>query len=302
MAPWGTYSMNLFKTSTGLTLIELLLVVIITLILMAMAIPVFLSFSREISLNNNTEEVINILRIARDRTIASEGDSQYGVYFSTSSRQYILFKGESHALKDPLADETHNLSRNIDFNSINLGGEQEVVFDRLNGNTSQTGNLVLKVINEPSKTTTIYIESSGKVSQSPSSSPINSRIRDSRHVHFIYSQLINTGTEKIILTFDDSPPVQEEISISNYLDLDGQLSWEGTVTVGGDDQVVKIITHRLNNPDTLFSVRRDRRYNNRALDIDIDGDTAASPNLIGYTANGTTTQGSSDFVNQPVWQ
>ena len=93
--------------------------------------------------------------------------------------------------------------------------------------------------------------------QATSSPSDENRIKDSRHVHFDYSRVIFTATERLILTLDyDSSPIIQEIIIANNLQ-DGQIFWQG--------QNIKIQTHRLNSPDTQFSIHRDKRYNTTGI-------------------------------------
>ncbi len=129
----------------------------------------------------------------------------------------------------------------------------------------------------------------------------DNRIKDSRHVHFDYSRAVLTATEKLTLIFANSPnpDVSQDIIIADNL-IAGQIFWEGEVLVGGEMQAVKIQTHRMNNPDTQFSLRRDKRYNTKAVNMTISGD--ASGNLIQYQSNGQTTKGTSIYVADPNWQ
>ncbi|OGH70138.1 MAG: hypothetical protein A2754_02720 [Candidatus Magasanikbacteria bacterium RIFCSPHIGHO2_01_FULL_47_8] len=56
--------------------------------------------------------------------------------------------------------------------------------------------------------------------------------------------------------------------------------------MNGNTETIRVHTHYLDANDTALSVHRDRRYNEKALTIYIDGKNIAS-----YTANGTTTIG-----------
>ncbi|MBZ9569857.1 prepilin-type N-terminal cleavage/methylation domain-containing protein [Patescibacteria group bacterium] len=290
------------KIKKGFTLVELLVIVGILVILAAISAPALRFFQRESDLANSTEEIINTLRFAQNKTLASEGASQYGVYFdsTTSPHQYTLFKGTDFASRDSSSDEIHKLPKVVEFYEINLDGGNEAVFDRVTGETGQPGNVSLRLKVDVTKTKIVYIESSGQVGLTPSSIPTDGGIKDSRHVHFNYSRMIDTTTEKLILTFDTT--VTKEIVIADYL-KDDRIYWEGEVDVGGDIQKLKIHTHRLNNLDTQFCVHRDRRHNNKTLYIDISGDGGITPNLISYSADGlTTTKGSSIYVSEPEWQ
>ncbi|MDI6891342.1 MAG: hypothetical protein QMC83_10480, partial [Thermodesulfovibrionales bacterium] len=110
-------------------LIELLVIIGILLILVAIAIPNFRFFQKESDLANSAEEIINTLRLAQNKTLASEGASQWGVYFdnTTSPHQYTLFKGINYTSRDVNFDEVHKLPGSVEISEINLGGGSEVV-------------------------------------------------------------------------------------------------------------------------------------------------------------------------------
>jgi len=289
------------KSNSGFTLVELLVIVTILTILTTMSISALFSFRKESYLSSGTEEIINILRLAQNKTLASEGAGQYGVYFedSTTPHQYILFKGTDFASRDNSFDQVKKLSESIEIYEINLNGSKEVVFNQITGETYQSGNISLRLKSDTSKNKTIYIENSGQISLISSSLPTNGRVKDSRHVHIDYIQVIDTVTDKLILTLDTT--VIEEIIISDNI-KDDQIYWEGEIDVGGDIQILKIHTHRLNNPDTQFCIHRDRRYNNKALYIDLSGAGGIIQNLINFNSDGQTNKGSSIFVLEPQWQ
>jgi len=294
------------KFSQGMTLTELFVVVGILSILAGLSIPTFRFFQKESDLNNSVEEIINSLRLAQNKTLASEGASQWGVYFttSTSPNQYILFKGSAYNLRDAAFDETHKLPKSIEISSTTLPAT-EVVFKRITGNASSSGSLSLRLKTDITKTKTIYIEQAGQVGLITSNPKDTSRIKDSRHVHFDYSRQISTSTEKLLLTFTyNSSVTTQEIIIANNL-KDGQIYWVGEVNAGGTIQKLKIHTHRLNDLilGSQFCIHRDRRYNDKALKIDInDAPDPDSGTLIEYSADGLTTTSTSFFVTNSQWQ
>jgi len=291
------------KRNLGVTFVELMVLIGIIIILTGIALPAFQFFQKGSALNEEAEQIINTLRLAQNKTLASEETSQWGIYFttSTSPHQYILFKGEDFASRATSSDEVYQLSGQIELYEVNLAGGAEVVFDRVTGVTDQPGSVSLRLKADITQTKTIYISNAGKVGLATPSVPSDAnRIKDSRHVHFDYSRLISTSTEKLVLTFDSS--VTQDIIIADFL-KEGQLIWENEVDVGGSLQRLKIHTHRLNDPDTQFSIHRDRRYNDKSLEIDISGDPGISPDLISYSADGlTTATGTSVYVGEPDWQ
>jgi len=286
--------MRKIRSNSGVSFIEMIMVITILVILIGITAPAFIFFQRSFEFNNNTEEIINILRVARDKTLASEGFSQHGVYFDDtgSPHQYILFKGESFALRDGSFDETYNLSDNVEVYNINLNGGNEVVFDRVTGITSQSGDISLRLKTDLTKTKTIYIEGSGYVRLTASIIPSDvNRVTDSRHVHFDYNTAIDTVNETLTLSFEGG--INEIIIIDDNM-KDGKIYWEGEIDVNGEIQKIKIHTHDLNNPDTLFCIHRDIRDNSKSLAVTISGD--GSGTLIEYSADGSIITSTSIYV------
>ena len=300
------FTLKIFNIKTcnlGLTIPELLVAISVMLILFLLTLTTFIHIQKESDLNNSAEEIINTLKLAQSKTVASEDLSQWGVYFTTSTdpHQYVLFKGDSYLNRTTSSDEVHQLSKSIEIYEIDLWGGNEVVFEKVTGytsSTSQTGKVSIRLKDEPSKTKTIYVENSGLISlTSPSILSDQNRLKDSRHVHFDYTnRQISTSTEKIILTFTyDTSSTTKEIIIADNI-KDNQIYWEGEVNVGGDIQKLKIHTHRLNDPATgsQFCIHRDRRVNNKSLTITISGDGSGS--LISYTAEGQESRGTSTYL------
>lgn len=286
------------KINAGFTLFEIIIVIAILAILGAIVVFDFVSFKKTSDLNNNVQEFVSILRLAQNKTLSSENYSQYGVYIDTgvSPNQYILFKGIDYGSRPTSFDQVYSLQDNLEFYNISLGGGNKIVFDRLTGNSENFGTVSIRSKITPDDTSsqkTIYIASSGAVGFEPPATILDTdRVKDSRHIHVGYSRTIDTANENIVLIFNDSEA--HAISISSYLSGD-EFEWQGTVNVDGADQFIEIKTHKLNDPDTLFSIHRDRRYNNKSLKITISGDS--SGNLAQYSADGLTTSHSSIYVS-----
>ena len=300
----------------GLTFIELLVVIGIIIIAIAVSVPAFRIFQWGSDVNNSAEEVINVLRQAQNKSTTSEQAGKWGVYFniSTTPHQYILFKGNNYAGREVSYDKVYTLPVSAKFSEFSLfnlpGTGPEVVFEKITGNTVNSGSITLGSKSDASKTAIIYVLSTGQLNLSPPPSPSpldNARVKDSRHVHVDYSRIyepIDTINEKITLTFttsDGLTTTQKIIVIADNLNA-GQIDWEGSVDVAGSAQKIKLHTHKLNSPDTQtqFCIHRDRRYNNTALTITISGDTSGS--IIEYSADGLTTTNISQNASNPQWQ
>ncbi len=282
------------------TLVEVLTIVGILIVLTAISIPAFRFFQKESDLNNSIEEIINTLRLAQNKTLASEEASQWGVYFDiyADPHQYTLFKGVNYLSRNPSFDKIHKLPKTVEIYEINLVGGNEVVFGKVTGIATPSGSISLRLKTDLTKTKTVYIENSGRVSETLPVVPSDaSRIKDSRHIHFNYSRFIDTAGETLTLMFNGS--IRKDILISGNLE-DGQISWEGEVDVDGEVQKIKIHTHKLNSPDSQFCIHRNRRYNNKILEVTLSGDSSGY--LIHYSADGLTTDKGSIYSSDPEWQ
>lgn len=156
----------MLKTKKSFTLIELLVIVGILIVLTAIAVPTFRFFERESDLNNSAEEITNTLRSAQNKTLASEGASQWGVCFTTTTdpHQYTLFKGSDYNSRAISFDKIHKLPKSIEIYEIDLfGGGSEVVFERVTGITNQSGKVFLRLKANLSKTRTISIGRYGQI-------------------------------------------------------------------------------------------------------------------------------------------
>jgi len=287
------------KLNVGVTLVELVVVIGILVILTLMSVPVFRFFQKESDLNNNTEEIINTLRFAQNKTLASERASQYGVYFdsTTSTHQYTLFKGTDFASRNSSSDEIHKLAKAVEFYEIDLNGGNELVFDRVTGKTNQPGNVSLRLKADLAKTKTIYIESSGQVGLTIPSVPADGRVEDSRHVHFDLGWSIqNSATLKF--SFPNIPQT-ETIDMTDYFNTGKtEFDWEGTFSVGGVDQIFRVHTHSLDAFNTLLCIHRNRNngQNNQEVIIYIvDGGT--DKDIAHYLADAADTVEKGFYVN-----
>ena len=286
------------------TLVELLLMVGILIILAAIAIPTFRSFQKEVDLNNSTEEIIATLRLAQNKTLASERASQWGVYFETTTQphQYTLFKGENYAApRDSSFDETHKLPSAVEIYGIDLNGGNEAVFNRVTGTVNPSGSLSLKLKDDLTKNKTVYIEEAGRVSlTSPSIPSDDDRSKDSRHLHFDLGWSIQDADTLKFQFVGPEPDQIETVSMADYFNAGKtEFNWDNLnapFVVNGDNQIFQIHTHSL----SLLCIHRDRANGNNTEEVIIyivEG--ATEKNIVRYLANaeGTAVQGPHVFIS-----
>jgi prepilin-type N-terminal cleavage/methylation domain-containing protein len=265
----------------GFTLIELVIVVGILGILLVSAFAVIQLFTGQVNLDTTSQQVLSSLQLARNRTLSSTGEMQHGVHFETS--KYVLFEGDTYSAVDP-ANQEFNLTQ-VEIYEINITGGSDVVFDRIRGTTSNNGNVKIRLTADNSKTETILVNSSGSLSLQESVSPSDTRVVDTRHLHFDLGWSIQ-GASTLTLDFPDDSHM-ESIPMAAFFDAGSTVfSWEGTVEVDGVDQTIRVHTHSLDASDTTLSIHRDRQKNDKALDISIDGN-----DIVSFTAVGAASVG-----------
>lgn len=149
------------KKRKGFTLIEILAVIGILGILFAVISSPIMSLYRKIIFQGAVENVITMLDEARKSTLSSYYSSQYGVHIASST--VTLFRGSSYSVSDPNND-VYELSNAVKITEINItGGGDDVIFERITGETAQDGNIVLTPLVGTLSSSTIVVYKSGLV-------------------------------------------------------------------------------------------------------------------------------------------
>ncbi len=147
--------MNYFyrKNNTGLTLMELLIIIGILVLLLVAGTSTLSVYRQRQVLSKETETVIETLLEARNLTIVSKNASSYGVHLDTSS--ITLFAGPSYSSTNP-ANKIYNLSSGITLQKTLPSGGSDLIFSRLTGETNQSGTALVDVMGTSSTTIRIY--------------------------------------------------------------------------------------------------------------------------------------------------
>jgi len=269
----------------GFTLIEIIITISIIAILAVVGFVQYQTFQKNIRLTTESEKLIQILQLARDNTVSSVGGQQYGVHIEEA--QYTLFTGDTY---DALSNDNHvhTLSDEIEIYSTELaGGGDDVVFERISGETAHSGHIFIRIKNT-SKERSIGVESSGQIGEETSTAPADTRITDSRHLHFDLGWSMQ-GASTLTLEFDDfpNPDVTHDIDMSSFFNgTQTDFFWSDTVLVDGENQILEINTHALYTTDTTLSVHRNAGENTKPLIILIDG-----KRIVTYASDDSATVG-----------
>jgi len=142
----------------GITIIETLLVLAVISLLVASATVFYYSFLADYQLGTDTTEILGVLRLAQSKAMAEEGGLKFGVHFS--SHQYILFAGDSYALRNADYDEIYDTSSAVTL-SWAFGGTNDVIFEKLIGTPNNAGTVTLT--NVDNKFNTTSVNAAGKI-------------------------------------------------------------------------------------------------------------------------------------------
>lgn len=128
------------RNNHGFTFIELLIVMGILTILASATIPVYGNMQVASQQNEASSQLIQLLRQAREFSVAGKNDSSYGVYFQENtgeSDKAVLYKGDSYASRDSEYDLEAILSASLELES-NIE-DDDVNFSKGLGMPSKTG-------------------------------------------------------------------------------------------------------------------------------------------------------------------
>ena len=270
---WG-FCHRTFIGRRGFTLIEIAVVIGIMALVGALAMASFAASRRARDLAVSGQNVLSVLSTAAARAAAGQDGLEWGVRLE--SARFILFSGASYAGS---ANTTiYNLPASVQIANIALvGGGQEIVFHRLDGRTDQAGAFDVQVIGSASQVFSVTIDPSGRAYQTGTAPAISgTRVIDARHRNFALGWTIKNATT-LRLTWSNPPGADVILDIAMAPAIPRTtFDWSGTTAVGGQNQTLRIHAPSITDTNTILSVDRDCRYNNKKLTIAIDTKTIAT--------------------------
>ncbi|MEK7564165.1 MAG: type II secretion system protein [Patescibacteria group bacterium] len=144
---------------TGITLVEILIVLGVIVILIAVLLPSFTTVRRNQVLKSTTSSILSALDKAKSSSISSIGSSEYGIHFESS--QIVIFQGIVYSSSD-VDNEVISISSPASISNITLtGGSVDLYFDRLSGVPNRSGTIT---ISASPLSQTITISATGAIS------------------------------------------------------------------------------------------------------------------------------------------
>lgn len=254
----------------GFTILETTISVGIMALLAGLVI-VYSNRGFETDLNTATSEVAQVLRDAREKTLASVDDTTWSVSLSNSS--YSL-ECEGNCVDE----SSYDLPAGLEF-----AGTYNVSFTRLTGFAGSSETITIRQISNPSNSKNIYVTQTGSIGSEPvATTPLSWVNPTARLVKIIsgppagvgnsiYLELINealgvVGTESIII---DSESIQS-----------GYFVYSETTDIGGYSVPISLVIEIGSSPAyyVYFDSAQFNGYglrvsnNNNVVTIEPDGD------------------------------
>jgi len=141
------------RSGAGFSIIELLIVVAVILMLSGLGGFIGLDFYRSYVMNSERDTLLSLLMRARNMAQTNINQAPHGVYITETA--YTVFQGDSYASRNIIYDETIGMNP-----SVAASGLHEVVFERLDGSTGNSGSIVLSNKN---RSITVSLNSEGGI-------------------------------------------------------------------------------------------------------------------------------------------
>lgn len=132
-------------------MIELLVVIGITIIILASAMPIYNNFQITAQVNENSAQISQTIRTAKNRAEAGYQNSNHGVKFFAD--RYVLYQGEDYEAREEENDKEIYLDGPVSISS-SLAND-EIIFSKRIGTPDQTGTITLTHEVQGSKIITI---------------------------------------------------------------------------------------------------------------------------------------------------
>lgn len=138
----------------GFTLVEILIVISVLTFISLITLGFFVDYKRSQGVTQDVELATSVLYKARNDAISSNGSADYGVRLASSS--VILFKGSTYVSTQATNQVFLFTSGSVISNVSLVSGGVDIIFNKLTGETAQSGVFMLTTPDGGVKTITIY--------------------------------------------------------------------------------------------------------------------------------------------------
>lgn len=152
------------KLQKGFTLAELIISIAIITVISAIGFANLGGRRDKQEVNLEAEKIVAYLREARERSIAGQDNSSWGIYFvnvANGNDYYNLFKGLSFS-SDTIV-ETHFLSPKVQLLIPPVNSTTDVIFNKELGNINTPKSITIQSVISPEFSSTIEINTLGQI-------------------------------------------------------------------------------------------------------------------------------------------
>lgn len=141
------------KTSSGFTLLELLIVMGILAILSTIGTGFYRNFSKGVEIGTANKNIVSELRNARSKSMQGENDLKWGIHFVNGTEDYFeLFSTPTdYSSISKTVVETTVLPGTVKFKTPTEGISTDIIFDKIYGSTTPA---VIEITTEGAVATT----------------------------------------------------------------------------------------------------------------------------------------------------
>jgi len=139
----NTFDNSIFQSS-GFTAIELLISVTILIITFAITLPISSNFQSITQINEQTAQIMETLRMAKQRSEAGFNDSSHGVYLEINPEaddRVILYEGDNYSTRTQSLDRVLIVNSKLTI-STSLPSP-DIIFSKGIGNPNNAGTITL---------------------------------------------------------------------------------------------------------------------------------------------------------------
>lgn len=133
----------------GFTLVELLIVVAIIASLILVSLNMYGNLQASTQLNENTSQLVQVIRTAREQSLAGWNNNQHGVFIllaTSTADQYTLYQGASYATRTASFDRTTIMDNALNLSATGFvltSGNIDINFSQGTGLPSATGTIII---------------------------------------------------------------------------------------------------------------------------------------------------------------